>query len=1398
MDTSLPVAAPRFNITTGATETEWLNPALQIPSVTNLVFNKTQGNPAAGNFTFTVEGYAGNASLLVDVNNNNSYTDAVDRTIPIHTVTGLNTVSFDGLNGLGTVIGCGLTVGAKVLIDKPGEIHFTLEDVEGLGGLQVTATNGPSPHSNLYWNDQNLSATNRVNTTPVLTSQSNGTNSNVTGGVHGWGFGFTNTWGDNRYIDNWTFATQRDSVLTTLTTVCDFGDAPASYSTTADGPSHAKLGLLYIGSTVDAEVTGTASVSANSDDTTGLDDEDGVTSTPPILVECTDTYTLTVPVSNSTGSTAQLGGWIDFNRNGTFDAREFASVGVPNGATTATLTWSNIQSLSITAGQSFFRLRISTQAFSLPGGALPDGEVEDYPITILSALSSGVMSTSATGCAVADGTISLTATGGTGSFQYSLDGGITYINFTGSTSLTNLVRGGYTIIIRDANAPTCIREHQVVINATNCCDFNQNQPIVGQAVNPGAGFTALYLLTSITGEILIVSNTPSFPPQPVGSYYIRVLVYSTSSPAPTGVTVGQNVNGIAGCCFRLSPPTPVGICDCPTFTLLDNSYQVCAGQNLALLRVNTSATTPSQVEFVYFTTPQTSASAVYGGGVLLGTATPVSNMAQLTNVLFPSTAGTYYVYARISPAPADPNCRPYAEIPVTVNEIPVVTAQVSSNTVCVGGNLILSATASPAGSYTFTWTGPNNYSGTGATVSLTNVLATASGSYTVVATSVSGCSSSAVITNPVSVTVCCQDFGINLVTTNAHCGQNDGQATITANGGTAPYSYLWSNGSSNASLTGVAPGSFTVTVTDAVGCSTTALVTIGNVEGPQLVVNSTTPTTCIGATGVASVTAIGGTAPYSYLWNNGSTAANVSGLVAGVYSVTVTDAVGCSDVLPVEIESTPGSLTAIATSTASACGQAIGSINVTASGGTAPYNYLWNNGATSSSVNGLVAGVYSVTVIDANGCLASDEVIINDLTGPTVVTSSTAVSCNGSNTGIALATASGGTAPYTYLWSNGATTANINGLAAGDYNVVVTDANGCQASGIVSLTQPAGIEAELSASTVACGSSTGTITLVSISGGTTPYTYLWSNGSTSANLTDVAVGSYTVVVTDANGCVAIGYATLASPTDCPPCQQPVLTVSGPVCNTATNTYSIEYVASVGATITASVGTVVGTSVLNIPLGSNVVLTATNGCGVVSTTAVSPTDCTIPPSCTQVAELTVGQAVCVGTGSYVVSVTASSGSVITVQGGTYANGVITGVVGSNVTVVATLPGCGTATALVASPADCSDPCTSPLISLAGPTCDGATYSVRYTVPAGVTVVASTGVVSNGLISGIALGTPVSVTALNGVCPAQVVSLASPTDCPPCQQPVLTVSGPVCNTATNTYSIEYVASVGATIT
>ncbi|MBL0051840.1 MAG: SprB repeat-containing protein [Bacteroidetes bacterium] len=217
-----------------------------------------------------------------------------------------------------------------------------------------------------------------------------------------------------------------------------------------------------------------------------------------------------------------------------------------------------------------------------------------------------------------------------------------------------------------------------------------------------------------------------------------------------------------------------------------------------------------------------------------------------------------------------------------------------------------------------------------------------------------------------------------------------------------PYGYLWSNGSTDATISGIGAGTYTVTVTDANGCNVSGEESITNdASNCCNVVATCTPTNvnCNGGSdGSISVSLTGSTAPVAYLWSNGSTDAIATGLVAGSYTVIVTDANGCT----AECTSTitePTALTATCSATDASCGLATGTATVTAADGTAPYSYSWSNGSTDASITGLAAGVYTATVTDANGCIATCESTVNNLNGPSNYMLRNRCTCNGGSDG---------------------------------------------------------------------------------------------------------------------------------------------------------------------------------------------------------------------------------------------------------------------------------------------------------------------------------------------------------------------------------------------------------------
>ncbi|MBI4947531.1 MAG: gliding motility-associated C-terminal domain-containing protein [Bacteroidetes bacterium] len=377
---------------------------------------------------------------------------------------------------------------------------------------------------------------------------------------------------------------------------------------------------------------------------------------------------------------------------------------------------------------------------------------------------------------------------------------------------------------------------------------------------------------------------------------------------------------------------------------------------------------------------------------------------------------------------------------------------------------------------------------------------------------------------------------------NISCnGLSDGNINLTASGGTTAYSYLWNSGHTTKNISNITAGNYFVTVADTNSCTKVLFVPITQ---PAVLVATASITTnyngnsvsCNGsADGVIDVTVTGGTTAYMYLWNNSQTTQNISGLGGGTYFVTVTDVNNCQTTSSVTLTQ-PTVLDLSASTTNVSChGLSDGAINLSPIGGTSPYVFLWSNSQTTEDITGLNENSYSVTVTDANGCSQSASVNINEQSPIQLLFSSTNPNCYGDNNGSINLSASGGVAPYTYLWSNGATTQNISDLNAGIYIVNVLDGNRCARVDTIIITQPDSLHVVISAHVYPSGyninphgSADGSITL-EVTGGTSPYTYLWSNKSTTQNLENIPAMHYSVLVSDNHGCTYIVSMTLTEP-----------------------------------------------------------------------------------------------------------------------------------------------------------------------------------------------------------------------------------------------------------------------------
>ncbi|MFH1320919.1 MAG: gliding motility-associated C-terminal domain-containing protein [Bacteroidota bacterium] len=672
-------------------------------------------------------------------------------------------------------------------------------------------------------------------------------------------------------------------------------------------------------------------------------------------------------------------------------------------------------------------------------------------------------------CGSADGEASVIVSGGTLPYTYSWN------SFPVQTTDTaaGLPSGIYTVFVIDSNnctdsANALIGDLEVTVTLDSLKNVTCNKGNDGYASVTVSGGTPPYTYSWNTTPV----QTDSFATGlSAGSYYVTA-------------------TDLSGCQFTLAitinEPDPI----------IDSMFKAdisCNGYNDGSATVTTSGGTPP---YTYQWDNGDSTDALQG-----------------------VSAGIYIITV------TDNNgCD--TSVNVEITEPDVMTATITGIT-GVSCNGFCDGTASVTGSG---GNPPYGYSWNTAPIK-TDPIATGlcAGDYTVTLMDMKGCMATADTTIGQPDTLAASITNVQNVSCN---GANDGSATVTASGGTLPYSYIWNTTpfQTDSTATGLEPTSYTVTVIDTNGCITDAGVTITQPDVFTASSGGVIHVTCNGGNdGSAALTASGGTLSYSYLWDTSpvQTDSIATGLLAGTYTAAITDSSGCADSVSVTINE-PDLLTAnITDSTNVSCnGGNDGEATVTAGGGSPAYTYSWNTSPvqTSVTVTGLFAGIYTVTITDNMGCSATDSVTITE--PPLLIasiTDSTNVSCYGGSDGSALLTASGGTAPYSYLWNDDSTqiTNTATGLSAGTYTVIITDTLGCNTSAIITITEPDILIATITNITnVNCsGDSTG-IATVSTTGGTSPYTYLWNTSpvQTDPVATGLPAGMYTITVTDTLGC----------------------------------------------------------------------------------------------------------------------------------------------------------------------------------------------------------------------------------------------------------------------------------------
>lgn len=395
-----------------------------------------------------------------------------------------------------------------------------------------------------------------------------------------------------------------------------------------------------------------------------------------------------------------------------------------------------------------------------------------------------------------------------------------------------------------------------------------------------------------------------------------------------------------------------------------------------------------------------------------------------------------------------------------------------------------------------------------------------SGTYNLTVTDTAGCTNfSSYSLNDIPGTLSVD----SIIIANEQCSNGLGEIDLVISGGSAPVLFLWSNAEITEDISGLTQGNYSCTISDNSGCSvSTGTIVLSDNPGTLSLDNVIVfDEQCGNGLGSINVSVSGGLPSYTFLWNTGATTEDLNSLVSGVYTCVVTDQNGCELPISATVGNNAGAL-AVSTSVVmdEACGNGMGSINITVVGGASPIDFLWSNGSINEDLTGLSAGAYSVQITDNNGCTITHSEVLNNAGGTLAITAAVVSDeiC-GNVQGAVDVTITGGTAPLTFDWSNGAISEDLIGLSAGSYDLLVTDFNGCSINQTYVVNSNTGSLSLDSVSVVdeSCGNQGGSID-VHIAGGGAPFTYLWTSGETTEDIAGLQAGTYSLDVFDGFGC----------------------------------------------------------------------------------------------------------------------------------------------------------------------------------------------------------------------------------------------------------------------------------------
>lgn len=652
-----------------------------------------------------------------------------------------------------------------------------------------------------------------------------------------------------------------------------------------------------------------------------------------------------------------------------------------------------------------------------------------------------------------NGSLSVAATGGSNGYFYLWSNGAT------SSSITGLCPGNYCLTVTDYQG----------CQVTNCYTVLSNNNLAISATSTDA------LCYGDCNGTITASANGGTPP------------YTFSFPALS--LSGNTATGLCAGYYLVEVYDSLGNAD---------SMSVAVGQPYQLI------TNPISV--IHDTGSCSGSIGINGIGGVAPYQYIWSNGAigpQITNLC----VGTYCVTI------TDANGCSATQCYSILNNSPLVITVATTDASCYGtcdGNAVISVSGG-TGAYNYYW-----WWGAGQGNSANNLCP---GNYYVEV-------SDSLTTDTVMVTINSTGPMASLQLVQADSGNCNGSIQLTITGGLGPFQVQWSNGvTGGTSQNGLCDGWYSVVVTDSNGCVDTASVALPRVTGSLLYITSSQSPYCAGAcNGYAQVQVLSSAGPVSYYWPQvgGATTQYVSNLCAGVYTVVISDSISLDSITLVITD--PPSIISNVVVVSTDTGGCSGALNLTATGGIAPYSYLWSNGSITANQTGLCAGTYCVTVTDNNGCTDTTCVYVSGVTSPLVVTTqSYATYCSNSCDGIVYSNVSGGLAPYSYLWSNNTTAASAFNLCSGTYSVTVTDANGVTAVASATVTSPTPLALTITTVNATCVGNDGSATAYVSGGVGGPFSFLWSSGANGSSFSSHTAfglnpGGYSVLVTDSNGC----------------------------------------------------------------------------------------------------------------------------------------------------------------------------------------------------------------------------------------------------------------------------------------